>query len=58
MQLKIEDVIEAENKVVLRNIWYGTHRKTGEKFHKTGIVILRFNNKYKIAERWSDYTDI
>jgi predicted SnoaL-like aldol condensation-catalyzing enzyme len=56
MQVRVEDVIAEGNKVVVRNVWHGTHKKSGEKFHQMGIVILRFNEAGQIVERWSAYT--
>lgn len=58
MSITVEDVISEESKVVLRNIWNGTNKETGEKFHKVGIVILQFNERNQIEERWSAYTNI
>lgn len=55
MQVRVEDIIAENNKVVVRNIWRGTHHETGEKFHQMGIVILRFNEAGQIAECWSAY---
>jgi predicted SnoaL-like aldol condensation-catalyzing enzyme len=58
MQVRVEDAIAEGNKVVVRNIWLGTHKESGETFHQMGIVILRFNEAGQIAERWSAYKSL
>lgn len=58
MNLKVEEIIGEENKVVLRNVWNGNHRETGERYFRRGIVILQFNEKNQIKERWSAYTNL
>jgi predicted SnoaL-like aldol condensation-catalyzing enzyme len=58
MNLKVEDVIGEGKKVVLRNIWNGNHKDTGDRFYQMGIIILLFNEKNQIQERWSAYTPL
>lgn len=58
IELTIEDIIAEDKKVVLRNIWNGNHRETGEKYCQMGIVILLFNEINQIKERWSAYKEL
>lgn len=58
MSIKVEDIIVEDKKVVLRNVWNGNHKETGERFYRMGIVILLFNGKNQIKERWSAYKDL
>lgn len=58
MRLTVEDMIAEGNKVVLRNVWYGTDKETGKKFHRMGNIILIFNEKGQIKQRWSAYVDL
>lgn len=58
MRITVEDIIAEGNKVALRNVWYGTDKETGEKFHKMGNIILVFNEKGQIKQRWSAYVDL
>ena len=58
MTLTVEDIIAEGNKVALRNIWHGTDKVTGEKFHRMGNIILIFNEKGQIKRRWSTYVNL
>lgn len=58
MKLTVEDIIAEGNKVALRNVWYGTDKITGHKFNKMGNIILVFNEKGQIKQRWSAYVDL
>ncbi|MFC1715244.1 ester cyclase [Candidatus Poribacteria bacterium] len=58
MEVRVEDIIAEGNKVAARNVWYGTHRESGEKFHRMGIIILRLNDTGQLVERWSAYEPI
>lgn len=58
MRLTVEDIIAEKNKVVLRNVWYGTDKTTGQKLNRMGNIILIFNEKGQIKQRWSAYTDL
>ena len=58
IRIRVEDIIAEANKVAVRNIWHGTHRETGEKFHKMGIIILRLNDTGQLSERWSAYEPV
>ena len=51
----IEDLFAEGDRVAVRLVWDGTHRKTGERLQKMGIVILRMDETGRIAERWSAY---
>ena len=53
MRIRIEDLFAEDNKVALRLVWEGTHRQTGERYQRMGIVILRMDEAGRIAERWS-----
>ncbi|MEV7784161.1 ester cyclase [Streptomyces sp. NPDC088106] len=55
----IEDISAHDDMVVIHNTWRGTHRgellgmaPTGRSFLSVGIVIWRFDEEGKIAERW------
>jgi ketosteroid isomerase-like protein len=58
MRVDIEDIIAEGNKVAVRIVWRGNHRKSGEKFHQMGIIILRLDDNGQLAERWSAYTSL
>lgn len=57
-QVRVEDIVAEGNKVAVRNVWHGTHRETGEKLHRMGIIILRLNDAGQLVERWSAYEPI
>jgi predicted ester cyclase len=55
----IEDISAHDDTVVIHNTWRGTHRgellgiaPTGRSFLSVGIVIWRFDEEGRIAERW------
>lgn len=55
----IEDISAHDDMVVIHNTWRGTHRgellgiaPTGRSLLSVGIVIWRFDEKGRIAERW------
>ncbi|MCF2125325.1 ester cyclase [Strepomyces sp. STD 3.1] len=55
----IEDISAHDNMVVIHNTWRGTHlgellgmAPTGRAFLSVGIVIWRFDEEGRIAERW------
>ncbi|MGW0079627.1 ester cyclase [Streptomyces cellulosae] len=55
----IEDISAHDDMVVIHNTWRGTHRgellgmaPTGRSFLSVGIVIWRFDEEGRIAERW------
>ena len=57
--MTIEDISAHDDMVVIHNTWRGTHRgellgmaPTGRSFLSVGIVIWRFDEEGKIAERW------
>ncbi|MGW0991814.1 ester cyclase [Streptomyces sp. NPDC002520] len=56
----IEDISAHDDMVVIHNTWRGTHlgdllgiAPTGRKFLSVGIVIWRFDEEGRIAERWA-----
>ena len=51
----IEDMIAEGDKVMCRNIWRGTHARTGKRMEFHGFVLWRLENG-KIAERWATVT--
>jgi predicted ester cyclase len=55
LHVEIKDVIAEGDKVVVRNVWTGTHSETGERMEFHGFVLWRFANG-KIAERWATVT--
>jgi catechol 2,3-dioxygenase-like lactoylglutathione lyase family enzyme/predicted SnoaL-like aldol condensation-catalyzing enzyme len=55
LRVDIEDLIAEENRVAARIVWHGNQRETGAEFHQIGIVLLRLDEKGRIAERWSAY---
>jgi steroid delta-isomerase-like uncharacterized protein len=66
LQVTVEDMVAAGDKVVVRNTWRGTHRgpflgiaATGKSMRIEGIVIWRVENR-KVAERWAtlDYLSL
>ncbi|HVP50173.1 MAG TPA: ester cyclase [Candidatus Bathyarchaeia archaeon] len=52
LQVKIEDVIAEDDKVVVRNTWRATDPAKGAKIQFCGIVIWRIAHR-QLAERWA-----
>lgn len=52
LHVSIEDIIAEGDRVVVRNIWYGTDVATGKRMVFKGIVIWRLEGG-KLAERWA-----
>ena len=57
MRISIEDILAEGNEVAARLVWRGTHRETGETYHRMGIVMFRLNEAGQIEERWSAYSN-
>jgi predicted SnoaL-like aldol condensation-catalyzing enzyme len=58
MQIDIKDILAEENRVAAHIVWRGNHRESGEMFHQLGIIILRFDEKGQLVERWSAYKSL
>src|SRR5215469_11480429 len=52
MKVTIQDIIAEGDKVVVRNLWQGTDRDSGQKLQFAGIVIWRMDQG-QLAERWA-----
>ncbi|MBV9539321.1 MAG: ester cyclase [Acidisphaera sp.] len=52
IHVAIEDMIAADDKVVVRNRWTGTDAATGQPMQFSGIVIWRIAGR-QIHERWA-----
>jgi len=52
LNVRIEDMIAEDDKVVVRNHWSATDSQTSEKLEFRGIVIWRIAAR-KIVERWA-----
>jgi len=55
LKVEIEEIIAENNKVMVRNIWTGTHVETGKRMEFHGFVLWRIQQD-KIVERWSTVT--
>jgi predicted SnoaL-like aldol condensation-catalyzing enzyme len=52
LRVAIEDMIAADDKVVVRNRWTGTDDASKQRLEFSGIVIWRIANR-RIVERWA-----
>lgn len=55
LKVEIADIIAENNKVIVRNIWIGTHAETGKRMEFHGFVFWIIQQG-KIVERWSTVT--
>jgi predicted ester cyclase len=55
LQVRVQDIVAEDDKVVVRNSWTATDSATGQKIEFHGFVLWRFANK-KIVERWATIT--
>ena len=55
LQVRVQDILAEDDKVVVRNSWTATDSATGQKIEFHGFVLWRFANK-KIVERWATIT--
>jgi predicted ester cyclase len=55
LHVKVHDVIAEGDKVVVRNVWIGTHAETGKRMEFHGFVMWRLESG-KIVERWATVT--
>ena len=55
LRVDVHESLAEGDRVVVRNIWTGTHAKTGEKMEFHGFVMWRIAGG-KLAERWATVT--
>ena len=55
LRVEVRDAVAQGDKVVVRNMWTGTHAKTGQRMEFHGFVMWRVAGG-KIAERWATVT--
>ena len=55
IRVQVDDLVAEDHKVALRLTWSGTDSQSKEKYEKSGIVILHFDEQGRIIERWSAY---
>jgi predicted ester cyclase len=55
LRVQVVDSMAEGDKVMVRNIWTGTHAKTGKRMEFHGFVMWRLAGG-KIAERWATVT--
>ena len=57
LRVEVVDSLAEGDKVVVRNIWTGTHAKTGQRMEFHGFVLWRLAGG-KIVERWATVTPL
>ena len=57
LRVEVVDSLAEGDKVMVRNIWTGTHAKTGERMEFHGFVLWRLAGG-KIVERWATVTPL
>lgn len=58
LRVTVEDVLVSGNKAAARVVWLGRPIRGGEVLHEEGIIIVRFNARGQMAERWSAYKQL
>jgi len=57
LHVEVKDSVAQGDKVVVRNVWTGTHAQSGQKMEFHGFVMWRIEAG-KIAERWATVTPL
>ena len=57
LRVEVVDSLAEGDKVMVRNIWTGTHAKTGQRMEFHGFVLWRLAGG-KIVERWATVTPL
>ena len=57
LTVEVKDALAEGDKVVVRNLWTGTHAETGKRMEFHGFVLWRLAGG-KIAERWATVTPL
>lgn len=57
IHVEVVDAVAEGDRVVVRNVWTGTHAETGKRMEFHGFVLWRIANG-KIAERWATVTPL
>ena|SRR5271157_5464843 len=57
LRVEVVDSLAEGDKVVVRNVWTGTHAKTGQRMEFHGFVLWRLAGG-KIVERWATVTPL
>lgn len=55
LRVEVQEAIAEGDKVMVRNVWTGTHAETGKRMEFHGFVLWRVEHG-KIAERWATVT--
>jgi predicted ester cyclase len=55
LTVEVKDALAEGDKVLVRNVWTGTHNQTGQRMEFHGFVLWRIADG-KIAERWATVT--
>jgi predicted ester cyclase len=55
LTVEVKDALAEGDKVIVRNLWTGTHSQTGQRMEFHGFVLWRIADD-KIAERWATVT--
>jgi predicted ester cyclase len=55
LKVEVRDALADGDKVVVRNVWTGTNRETGQRIEFHGFVLWRIANG-RIVERWATVT--
>lgn len=55
LRVEVRDAVAEGDRVIVRNVWTGTHAETGKRLEFHGFVMWRIAGG-KIAERWAAVT--
>jgi ketosteroid isomerase-like protein len=55
LRVEVKDAVAQGDKVVVRNVWTGTHAQSGQRMECHGFVMWRIAEG-KIVERWANVT--
>jgi uncharacterized glyoxalase superfamily protein PhnB len=56
LQVTLGDPVTLDRHVAVNLAWHGTHRQTGERLARSGLVLIRVTESGHLAERMSAYT--
>lgn len=57
LRVQVLDAVAEGDRVVVRNVWTGTHAQTGKRMEFHGFVLWRIADG-KMAERWATVTPL
>lgn len=58
LRFTVRDLVALDRHVAVRASWCGTHRDTGARLDRAGLILLRLDDSGRLVERRATYTEL